>query len=218
LIIMAKKKEWREGEMIMTFGLTKVGVPEITPLMQEWLNVNNPKLNSVEEYIFEHTYAKGTQKMTTWSEEDLKMKFISPILELSGIMDDVNFASFFDKKLEAKVDGYNLSVKADFVVAQGLLDYMIRPFFHFQEYKPDKNPTGDPMAQLLEAFLIGQAKNDDDKPLYGCEVVGANWRFVTIEKRTYCVSKNYDSMDKHDLLQIISILRKFREILETRLL
>jgi hypothetical protein len=215
---MAKKKEWREGEMILTFGLTKISIPDITPLMKEWLDVNNPKLNSTEEYIFEHTYTKGTQKMKTWSEEDLKMKFISPVLELSGMMDDTNFASFFDKKLEAKVDGYNLSVKADFVVAQGLLDYMIRPFFHFQEYKPDKNPTGDPMAQLLEAFLIGQAKNEDDKPLYGCEVVGSNWRFVTMEKRSFCVSKNYDSMDKQDLLQIISVLRKFREILETRLL
>ena len=146
------------------------------------------------------------------------MKFISPILELGLIMENPNFVSFFDKKLEAKVEGYNLSVKADFVVAKGLLDYMIRPFFHFQEYKPGKNPTGDPMAQLLEAFLIGQTKNDDGKPLYGCEVIGADWRFVTMEKKTYCVSKTYDSTEREELLQIISILRKFREILETKLL
>jgi hypothetical protein len=215
---MAKKKEWREGEMILTFGLTKIGFPDTTPLMQEWLDVQEPILNQGEEYIFEHTYTKGTQKMTTWSEEDLKMKFISPVLELAGVMDDTNFASFFDKKLEAKVDGYNLSVKADFVIAKGLLDYMIRPFFHFQEYKPEKNPTGDPMAQLLEAFLIGQAQNDDNKPLYGCEVVGQGWRFIIMENRNYCVSKTFNSTEREDLLKIISILRKFREILETKLL
>ena len=114
--------------------------------------------------------------------------------------------------------GYNLVVKADFLIAKGLLDFMDRPFFHFQEYKPQKQPTGDPMAQLLEAFLIGQVKNDDGKPLYGCEVNGYNWRFITMEGKDYCVSKPYIAMIKEDLLQIIAILRKFREILETRLL
>ena len=214
---MAKKKEWREGEMILTFGLTKIDIPDTTPLMQEWLHVENPLLDSREEANFEYLIQK-VNKVRTWSEEDLKMKFISPLLELGRVMEDPNFVSFFDKKIESDVDNYHLSVKADFVIAKGLLDYMIRPFFHFQEYKPGKNPTRDPMAQLLEAFLIGQAKNDDGKPLYGCEVVGAIWRFITMEKRTYCVSKTYDSTDKEDLLKIISILRKFREILETKLL
>ena len=214
---MAKKKEWREGEMILTFGLTKIDITNTTPLMQEWLNVTNPQFDSREEGNFEYLTQKF-YKVSTWSEEDLKMKFISPILELGLIMENPNFVSFFDKKLEAKVEGHNLSVKADFVVAKGLLDYMIRPFFHFQEYKPGKNPTGDPMAQLLEAFLIGQTKNDDGKPLYGCEVIGADWRFVTMEKKNYCVSKTYDSTEREELLQIISILRKFREILETKLL
>lgn len=74
------------------------------------------------------------------------------------------------------------------------------------------------MAQLLEAFLIGQAKNNDDKPLYGCEVIGTIWRFVVMQGRTYCVSRMYDSTTKEGLLQIIAILRKFKEILETRLL
>jgi hypothetical protein len=215
---MAKKKEWREGEMILTFGLTKIGFNDSTPLLDEWLNVQDPVFNQAEQYIFENIYTKGIQKMTTWSEEDLKMKFISPVLELGRVMDDTNFASFFDKKLEAQVEGYNLSVKADFVVAKGLLDYMIRPFFHFQEYKPDKNPTGDPMAQLLEAFLIGQTKNDDGKPLYGCEVVGQSWRFIVMQHKTYVVSKTFNSMEREDLLKIIAILRKFREILETKLL
>ena len=87
-----------------------------------------------------------------------------------------------------------------------------------EEYKPDKNPTGDSMAQILEAFLIAQVLNDDGKPLYGCEVNGANWKFITMENDSYCVSEIYNSTDKDDLLQIIAILRKFRHILETKLL
>lgn len=213
---MAKAKEWKEGEMILTFKLTKIDTTYL-PLLAEWLQTGEVNFDTREALNFEYLLLK-TPKVSTWSEDDLKMKFISPILELSNLMDGQNFTSFFEKKLDAQVDDYSLSVKADFVVAKGLLDYMERPFFHFQEYKPQKNPTGDPMAQLLEAFLIGQAKNNDDKPLYGCEVIGAIWRFVVMQGRTYCVSRMYDSTTKEGLLQIIAILRKFKEILETRLL
>ena len=74
------------------------------------------------------------------------------------------------------------------------------------------------MAQLLAAFLIGQKRNQDNKPIYGCEIIGKNWTFVVMEAKTYCVSKTFDCTERADLLKIIAILRKFKEILETRLL
>ncbi len=213
---MAKKKEWREGEIVLAFNLSKV--IDYTPLMQEWMQVEVPQLSVGEQYNFDTIHKRSREYITTWSEEDLKMKFISPVLALGNVMEDKLFASFFDKKLTAEVQGYQLSVKADFVVAKGIMDFMQKPYFHFQEYKPNKNPTGDSMAQLLEAFLIAQKLNDDGKPLYGCEVIGVNWTFVTMENNSYCVSKGFDSRDKEDLLAIIAILRKFRHILETVLL
>jgi hypothetical protein len=190
--------------------------------MQEWLSVTPPILEDTELGNFEKL-VKKMPKIKTWSEEDLKMKFISPVLELSRLMDDDGFVSFFDKKMGATVQGYKLSVKADFVIGSGLMDYMEKPYFHFQvggtpQYKPEKNPTGDSMAQLLEAFLIAQEENSDGKPLYGCEIVGKLWTFVILENKEYCVSKSFDSTEKDDLLQIIAILRKFKWILETRLL
>ncbi len=220
-LIMARKKEWKEGEMMLTFHLSKITASQ-TPLMQEWLTVESPHFDNVEQAIFDKSLQKAIKNMSGWSEEDLKMKFISHILELGNVVDGDNFVSFFDKALEEEdVEGHKLSVKADFVVAKGMLDFMQRPYFHFQEYKPKKNPTGDPMAQLLEAFLIGQTKNRKEGieiPLYGCEIVGKHWTFVTIEGKEYCVSKDYDSTEKDQLLHIIAVLRKFREILETRLL
>ncbi len=146
--------------------------------MQEWLNTEKPSLSTVEEYIFNETYEKWLLHIKNWSEEYHKMKFISPILNLGKLTEDVNFVSMFDKSLSATVKKYKLSVKADFVIGSGLMDYMQKPYFHFQEYKPNKKTTGDSMEQLLEAFLIAQEKNADRKPLYGCEVVGENWRFV----------------------------------------
>lgn len=218
---MAKKKEWKEGEIALAFKLKKIDTT-YTSLMQEWLSVTPPILEGTELGNFEKL-VKKMPKIKTWSEEDLKMKFISPVLELSRLMDDEGFVSFFDKKLGATVQGYKLSVKADFVIGSGLMDYMEKPYFHFQvggipQYKPDKNPTGDSMAQLLEAFLIAQEENADGKPLYGCEIVGKLWTFVILENKEYCVSKSFDSTEKDELLQIIAILRKFKWILETRLL
>ena len=221
---MAKKKEWQEGEMIATFNLTKIDT-SVTPLMEEWLDVENPVFDIVDERIFQKLLSK-TNKITTWKEEDYKMKFISQVLELGQVMEGEKFVSFFDKSFSAEVEGHKLSVKADFVIAKGVLDYLQKPYFHLQaggvpQYKPQKNPTGDPMAQILEAFLIAQVENkkeDSDNPLYGCEIVGVNWRFITMEEKTYCVSKFYDCSDDENLLKIIAILRKFKMILETRLL
>jgi hypothetical protein len=182
--------------------------------------VNDPVFDAVDAAIFQRVLLK-VKRIASWKEEDLKMKFISPVLELGQVMEGDNFVSFFDKSLADEVEGHHLSVKADFVIAKGMLDYMQEPYFHFQEYKPQRNPTGDPMAQLLEAFLIAIKKNrvsNKHIPLYGCEIVGGIWRFVTMENKTYCVSKNYDCTEERDLKQIISILRKFRDILENRLL
>ena len=214
---MAKKKEWTEGEIALAFNLTKISKP-LTPKMIELLDVEKPIFSVGEQYLFDDTYETGLNLVSTWSEEDLKMHFISPVLKLGKVMTNPKFVSFFDKKLAGEVQGYHLSVKADFVIAKGLLNFMQKPYFHFQEYKPDKNPTGDSMAELLEAFLIAQKINDDGKPLYGCEVNGATWIFLTMENNSYCVSKAFDSRDKEDLLTIIAVLRKFRHILETVLL
>jgi hypothetical protein len=216
---MAKKKEWQEGEMIVTFNLKKIDTYN-TPLMEEWLSVQPPVFDMLEEGNFQKLLTK-TNKIVTWKEEDYKMKFISHVLELGQVMEGEKFVSFFDKSFSAEVEGHKLSVKADFVIAKGVLDYLQRPYFHFQEYKPEKNPTGDPMAQLLEAFLIAQVQNKKDgfdNPLYGCEIVGPSWRFITMEEKSYCVSRLYDCSDGEDLLKIIAILRKFKMILETRLL
>ena len=149
-------KAWREGELIESFNLNCI-ITHQTPLMQEWLAVDLPELNIGEQYSFDKTYSKAVKNLRGWSEEDLKIKFIGPILELGHIIDDDNNAiSYFDKTISATVDGIRLIVKSDFMLAKGILDVVKTPYFHFQEYKPYKNPTGDSMAQLLEAFLISE--------------------------------------------------------------
>ncbi len=209
-------KNWQEGELIKTFQLKPLIEP--SKLMQEWLDVESPIFDVVEQAIFDKALKKAVKDIKGWSEEDLKMKFISVILDLGYMIQDDKVISYFDKIIWAKVEGIKLTVKADFMLAEGVMNIHGEPYFHFQEYKPNKNPHGDSMAQLIEAFLIGQTKNTRPIPLYGVEIVGAIWRFVIMDGKEYCVSEAFESTQREDLLKIIAVLRKFRDILETRLL
>jgi hypothetical protein len=92
---MAKKKEWKEGEIALAFGLKKIDTT-YTPLMQEWLRIATPILEGIDLGIFEKLIEK-TPKIKTWGEEDLKMKFISPVFALGGVTDDKGFVSFLIK-------------------------------------------------------------------------------------------------------------------------
>ncbi len=212
-------REWKEAELMLHFRLTKISGIE-TPLMQEWLNTPELIFTPFEAQVFENIYQKGRENAAFWSEEDLKMYFITHILDFGGLMsvEDKGYVGFFEKRMSATINQTKLSVRADFVVARGFKNIMQECYFHFQEYKPQLNPTGEPMAQLLEAFLIGQVKNPKETPLYGCEVIGGTWKFVVMEGKTYCVSEVFDCTKREHLLKIIAILRKFRDILETRLL
>ncbi len=212
-----KGKQYKEGDLILLFKLKRIAT-YYTPLMKEWLDVDIPKLDMVEQTNFDRKLFDAQEQLAGWSEEDLKMKFITHIIDLGYLVGGNGIVTFFDKMISATVEGTKLVVKSDFMVAKGILDVFSHPYFHFQEYKPNKNPSGDSMAQLLEAFLIAQQKNKNNKPLYGIEVVGATWKFITMEGKEYCISQQYDSLNKEDLLKIIAILRKFKHILFTRLM
>jgi hypothetical protein len=72
--------------------------------------------------------------------------------------------------------------------------------------------------QQLRGQHLAQEKNKNGKPIYGAEIIGQQWSFVTLLQKNYCISKTFISTDKDDLLAIIAILRHFIFILETELL
>jgi len=212
-----KIKSWSEAEIVLKFNLKRIRAYQ-TDLMKEWLDVEPPQFNEFEQQLFDRKLNEALQKIEGWSEEDLKMKFLAHILELGHLHDQKNVIGFFDKIISAEVEGTFLRVKSDFMLAKGFMNLHQNPYFHSQEYKPNLNPTGEPMAQLLEAFLIGQAKNEKSIPLYGVEIIGERWRFVIMEAKEYCISHSFSAVQENDLLKIIAILRKFKHLLFTRLM
>ena len=63
--------------------------------------------------------------------EDLKMKFLSDILPLGNLVDNGRFMTYYEKKISGIVDGIELSVKTDFMVAKGVMSFHQNPYFHF---------------------------------------------------------------------------------------
>lgn len=215
-----KKKEikYLEGDLILAFNLKRLVGNQAHPLMQEWTAVDLPILTLVEQANFEHLWQKGYSKIEGWNEEELKFKFIAHLMDLGHLEDNGRYLTFCEREIFATVENKYLYLKADFMIAKGVLDIHQTPYFYLQEYKKQKDPSGDPVPQLLEGFLISQQENNNGKPMYGCTVTGKLWDFFVMEGKTYCISKSYDCTEKDDLLLIISILRKYKEILETRLL
>jgi hypothetical protein len=216
---MAKKKEWSEAELIKTFRLERKD--ESFPLLVEWLDVSAPQFNSFEHDFFEDILQTAKKKADFWNEETLKMRFISPLLTVLVHLDkdaQDRYEGFFDETISATVEGIYLQTETDFMLAKGIGDIAETPYFHFQEYKRSRKSPPEPMAQLIEAFLIAQEKNKNGKPLYGLTIVGRNWQFVVMDGRKYGLSRTFDATLKEDLLQIIAVLRKFKVILETTLL
>ncbi len=201
-----KTRIWSEAELIDVFDLRKTKIP--TPLMTEWLDATT-QLSEVELLIMHKIHHNAVENIEAWAEEDLKMNFIAFVIDLAGLQATRTIRTFYDKTIFATVEGIYLKTKTDFMMAKGVLDLMKNPYFHFQEYKRDKDPHGDPMAQLVEAFLIAQQINQNGKALFGCCVVGRFWYFVTMENKNYCVSMAHDCTDEKELQQIIAILRKF---------
>jgi hypothetical protein len=214
---MAKKiKQYDEAELIKIFGLTRL-VGNDYPLMKEWTNTETT-LNAGEQYLFDDITDNLLKKIAGWNEEMLKMNFIAFVLNLGHLKETDNYKTYYENTIEATVENNFLKVKSDMMIATGILERAETPYFYFQEYKKVKDPKGDVTAQILEAFLIAQENNKNGKPQYGCTVNGKYWEFMVMEQKTYCISKTYDCTENDDLMQIIAILRKFKWILETRLL
>lgn len=212
-----KIQSYSEAELIELLKLNRLVGNTAHPILDNWMKTPETSLDMVEQSIFDSILKAAIKGIGGWHEEELKMQFIAFVLKLGYIQSDDNYEMYFERVVSATVRGNFLKTKTDFMYAKGILDKPQKPYFHFQEWKPQKNPTGDSMAQLLEAMLIAQEVNGNTKPIYGCEVVGKSWVFVIVEGNTYCLSKTYDCTERDDLLHIVAVLRHFKYILETKL-
>lgn len=184
--------------------------------LNNWLSATG-KLDDFEQHLLDLISQRALYRMGGWNEEELKMKFISHLFLIANIEEEGSIATFFERTLSAVIDNHKLSVICDCLVAtpKGFTTPKV-PYFFLQEYKKQKGDANDPEGQMLAAMLIAQHQNKDDKPLYGAWLVGSIWYFTVLNGKNYCTSPTYDANKKADLLQIVFMLKKLKELIINR--
>ena len=206
---MAKSQtpQWTTGLLKITFGLTEI--VENYPLLDEWIGSSEEKITLAEQERLDVLRLRLLKNFRSWNEETLKMKFISPLLELIDY-DFGDFQSLFDAEMKGVVDKTELKCITDFMLAKTVDDVIQTPYFYFHEYKRKKNNSDDPIAQVLIPSLIAETLNEEKFPIYGCHVIGEMWYFMIVNGREYAIAKGIDATDNNGLMRIFLILRKVR--------
>jgi hypothetical protein len=189
--------------------------------MNRWLAASFT-LSTEETHILDKIYEEIAEDGDYWNEEELKIKAVGLLFFLADITVKNKIKVFYERPLSAQIRGYTISVIADCMVATPMIFNSPKmPYFFLQEFKKGKGENRndepfDPEAQMLSAMLIAQEQNKDNFPIYGSFLVGSNWRYSTLVGKDYCVSRQYDASNKQDLLQIVFILRKLKELILNR--
>lgn len=208
---MEKFYQFRGAKVINTFGVRCLNKCES---LETWLDAKS-SLNDFEMQTLEAAIGRYEELGKSWNEEELKMHFISAIFAVANPNIPGICKTYFERPLEGVVNNYQMHIVADCMIASPkLAGDPDKPYFFLQEFKQAQLwGKTDPEGQMLAAMLLARELNADGKPIYGCYVVERNWYFTTLSGNDYCVSKQFDSIQKPDLLQIVFILRKLKELI-----
>ncbi len=211
------EKEIRELKGLDNNGLKSYTFSKITAKQLKDLVDINQKIN---ENIFDDWFAfkmnfndtlmdflsnliaRNKSLIKSYNEEDLKVKFIIPLLNKVDFLSYTNeFRDFYELTLKYQNDKFIFNGTTDFVVSKGLFESK-KPYFFIQEFKKGQT-DGYPEPQLL-AELISAIELNNDTSMRGAYIVGAIWNFVILEKLgkdkyQYFVSENFDSSKIGDL-------------------
>ena len=167
----------------------------------------NEKIDiSKDDKIFLNTLLENEKSfLKIYNEEELTVKFISPILnKVNFRIPKQGIRDFYEHSLTYKTDKFILNGTPDFFVANGE-ERPIKPYFFIQEFKKSKDPKF-PEPQLLAEMIAGLEISKVDN-FRGAYIIGINWYFVILEKLgkdnyQYFVSEQFNSTKIDELSQI----------------
>ena len=204
---MKNFENWETQDLEMTFGISR---NFSFRLLDEWLKAaftfddhTKIRIERLRQSFFEFA--------EYWNEDELKMQGISVMLDIADFRDK-RFTAYSQRSISATINGIELGGRVDYMIARGF-QKPIKPYFFIHEYKQEKRRDGDPKGQLLAELMVAQHRNESKMPVYGCYVLGANWRFMILHGKEYAVSNTFNASDD-DIYQIIAILRQVKVYIE----
>lgn len=201
-------KNWRKQQIEKSFNLEPI---EDCKWLEDWLNAE-VELTEEEVKPLKELTQKAKSFIDSWNEQELIMKFISPIVNLVDF-DGEHYKAFAHRALSAEVAGYHLNGFVDLMIASGKYEPE-RPYFCLHEYKKEEGITNDPRGQMLAEMVAAQALKDDNQPIYGCYVLGRMWFFAVLNGSEYCISRDYSSVN--ELVAIVKVLKTLKQIIDKR--
>jgi len=204
-----------DENQIPTYQYSKIRDTELKKLFEieanldkqvffKWFN-NQQKIDNSVEVFLNDLIAENESLIERYSEEDLKINFIAPILNKVKFKSfDKKIREFYELPMTYKTSQFILNGTCDFVVSEGLVESK-KPFFFIQEFKKHEE-YGNPRPQLL-AELITAVELNDWQFIKGAYITGENWHFVILEKLErhkyqYFISQQFDSTKIEDLKSI----------------
>ncbi len=159
-----------------------------------------------EDILFLKTLLEQEKNLLRhYNEEDLKIHFISPILNRINFKSYENeVRDFYEEFLIYETNDFILKGITDFLVAKGLKSPK-SPYFFIQEFKKSAGYS-DPEPQLL-AELISAVELNQFNQMKGAFIIGENWIFVILNrlaehKYHYYLSRTFNASNINDLQSI----------------
>lgn len=209
-------EKWETDEVERVFGIDSV---KKMPLMNDWLAFSQP-LTQKEEERAEELRLFIEEFASSWNEEDMKVFFIVPVLQIVNFCVFGSYRAFMSTILEETLTDtqnniFKLKGNIDMLVSKGKQITYPPFFFIYNQHKEKVRSISDPKGQLLIAMLAAQAKNNGlNLPIYGLYNIGQLWFFMVLVGKEYTTSKAFDATDKDDLKQIINALQYVKAHIE----
>jgi len=191
----------RDRDLITLFEIERNLDPH---RFDEWFNTPLDIDNSIYTFLTD-LLDENKLLMDSYGEEDLKVKFIAPLLKKVHFTSYENhLRDFYKVPMIYATNRFIFNGTVDFVVAKGLIETK-KPYFFIQEFKRSEK-YGNPRPQLL-AELISALELNQWISIKGAYIIGGSWHFVILEKLDhdryqYFVSQNFDSTKMDDLISI----------------
>ncbi len=212
---MKSFEKWETEELERTYGLT---VNKKMILLETWLQ-NEHEITPRETETLESLRLRLEEYASFWGEEDIKVFFIMPVIQLVDFCLPPLYRTFMEVTFQAEVTDISgktdlLRGRVEMVVATGKQRPQT-PFFFLNEYKAQVKSVSDPQGQLLVAMLAAQSKNNGlNLPIYGMYNIGQFFFFMILHQKEYVVTKGFDATDFKDLQKVVMMLKFVKNHIE----
>ena len=111
--------------------------------LDDWLTVDD-LLEGDDARLFNRLFDESKDDIHYWNEEELKIQLIGMLFVIANIQVRNTIKVFYERSVAAVVDGHEVNVTADCIVATPTqFAKPKKPYFFLQEYKKSRGDSKD---------------------------------------------------------------------------